>query len=179
MNNPPYILTDVFANIVSLVQADLLLPVLNYQYGYREELVETLKQYSETPTYEQQKFPLIWLAQPFTITSGADENYFGEVDRCIIYIITQTQKNYKAKDRMEFVYKPILYPIKNRLLIQINDSVEISTMGVENIEHSFTDYYFWSDVQELFLNDVVDTIRLEFPRLLLNHNLNCVTFKSF
>src|SRR5688500_16342153 len=110
MNNPEYILVDVFAEIVAATRVALGLPVLNYQYGYVTELNETLKQYSETAEYAVKKFPLVWLQQPFTVERGT-VGFFGEVKDLRLFIMNASEINLKASERLAGNFKTVIYPI--------------------------------------------------------------------
>ena len=124
MNKPPYIVTDVFTGIVGAVSTVLNVPeklnkpVYSY-YGYVEELNESLVQLSESPNLFDKKFPLIWLAEPFTIV-GDGVGVYGKIDELRMFIMTDTRKEYKSKERKEKVFKPILYPIQYELFTQMD-----------------------------------------------------------
>lgn len=173
----PYILVDEFGTkdsgglltggILKKVQTARSLPVLNYQYGYIEELNETLKQYTQNDRFEALKFPLIWLAQPFFIDRNKSNLYFGDTRNLSIFIIMQTSANYKAQDRMTNVFKPILYPIYLELLNQIRK--ESTVFDNEYIiEHTLVDRYFWGE-QQMYLNDKVDCIEISGMKLKINN----------
>lgn len=169
--NLPYILVDEFgikdpandlliSGIVKNIKDALSLPVLNYQYGYFDELTETLSQYSLTPEFEMIKFPLIWVEQPFTIDRDAPQIYGKTLD-LRIFIIQQTAKDYKAVKRMSLVFKPVLYPIYLELLKQIQRCASFN--NPYHVKHRVRDYYFWEDENNpkvSKLNDIVDCIQL-------------------
>src|SRR5436190_19791755 len=102
MNQPPYILTDVFAEIVAEVKSKLsagptpVLSELNYQFGYVTELAQTLAQMKE-PGFVEKKFPLIFLAQPFKLLRGQELGWYGTTSGLRIFIIAETNKDRKAK----------------------------------------------------------------------------------
>ncbi len=126
MNNPPYIIVDEIGTVVSRTATALEYDI-NYQYGYVIELNETLIQYSKAPNYIAKKFPLVWLSQPFTLSTGNMISAYGEIDELRLFIITGTDKNLKASQRMTQMYKPKLYPIMNELLDQIAKSPAFMT----------------------------------------------------
>jgi hypothetical protein len=171
MNNPEYILTDEMKVIAAAVQQALSLSVLNYQYGYIEELNQTLKQWEQSRQYSELKFPLIWFAEPFDTTRGTVGIYgIAEVN---IFIINTTTKNWKAEERMENNYKPFLYPIYRELLNQFTKTAVFSHITVEDIPHRVTKGYYWGEDQKSVLNDAVDCLKIGSLKLRVQNNNNC------
>lgn len=177
MNNPEYILTDEMATIVTAVKTALSLDVLNYQFGYIEELNETLAQYEADPVRFNKKFPLVWLAEPFTIRRGIP-NIFG-IAKPDIFIINSTTIEWKAAQRMEENYKPILLPIYRELLKQIHLNEAISLQSVDGIQHTLTKGYYWGEAQKTVLNDAVDCLKIGAIELPINNKQDCTPLKSF
>lgn len=177
MNDPEYILTDELETIVAAVKTALGLSVLDYQYGFIEELNETLKQMDANPTGSVSKFPLVYLAEPFTTDHG-EVGIYGSVD-ADIFIINTTTKDWKAKERMTNNYKPILYPIRRELLNQIALSPVFENANVENIKHKTTKGYYWGEAQKSVLNDAVDCLKLSGVKLRIHDKQNCTPQNSF
>lgn len=184
MNNPEYIVVDEFATVVAAVRQALLLgpdpdrfSVLNYQYGYITELNETLTQWSKTPQTAHDKYPLVWLEEPFTITRGRNPAIYGSINSVRVFIIQSSTKDLKAARRMTDKFKPVIYPIYRELLTQLDLSLPFSmtaaAKAVERFEHDFTNRYWWGDAQQAHLNDVVDCSIVTFRNLTVNNNLNC------
>ena len=176
MNNPPYIVTDEFTGIVAALSTVLNVPdklnksVYSY-YGYVQELNESLIQLSESPNLFNKKFPLIWLAQPFTIVSDSIGVY-GKIEELRIFIITDSRKEYKSKDRIANVYKPVLYPILYELFNQMGLCKAFA--GYKPYQnYKITDHYYWGEDQKSVLNDVVDTIEVRFQNIKIQNNKNC------
>jgi len=155
MNQPPHFLVDVFEDIVSRTKTALALPVLGYHYGHVRELNETLMQYAESPLHFNQRFPLVWLVQPLLISRGEIGNY-GTARGLRLFIIHGSEINYKAKDRMTNVFKPILYPIYGELIKQADNTPAIHFTQ----NHKVVDRYFWGQEQQSVLNDVIDCMEL-------------------
>jgi hypothetical protein len=172
MNDPEYILVDVFTEVIAAVKTALNLPVLNAQYGYIDELRQTLANMDTTAEHEQLKFPCVWLKQPFTIIRGRSNALFGEVEGgADIFIMQQTSKTLKAAGRMATTFKPVIYPIYRELLVQINAHIAISDQY--NRAHKFTDRYWWGEEQQKQIQDVVDCSQISGLQLEINNNPNC------
>lgn len=162
--------------IVSSVKTALALQFLNYQYGYITELNETMSQWSKSTVYEPQKFPCVWLMQPFTIDrKHKEDGIYGRVS-LRVFIIQQSTKQAKAKKRMTDVFKPVIYPIYRELLNQLDLSVVFATANF--IPHDFTDNYYWGEAQESVLNDVIDCSEISQLQLSIYDNPNCTPFKN-
>lgn len=170
MNNPEYILVDELALVVAKVKAALSLPVLNYQYGYVEELNETLSQWSKSKDHASLKFPLIWVMQPFVIARG-DKGFYGSVEGLKIFLINSTDPTLKAPERMTNNFKAVIYPIYRELMEQINRHKAFESSY--NRKHKFTDRYYWGEQQRSVLNDAVDCSEISALELKIKDNPNC------
>lgn len=176
MNKPEYIVVDEIGTVVEAVKTSLELDVLNYQYGYVEELNETLQQWSKNPDFAVLKFPLVWAMQPFTIVRG-EQGIYGSVEGLRVFIINSSEKTQKAAQRMEDNFKEVIYPIYREFMEQLN--VSVAFVDSPNRRHRFTDRYWWGEAQQAVLNDVVDCSEISQLELKIHNNQNCQTFKSF
>lgn len=175
MNNPEYILTDELETIVTAVKTALGISVLNYQYGYLPELNETLKQMEGDPAKFAGKFPLVWLAEPYEIARNTTGIY--GIANPDIFIFMATDKTYKAKDRMNNVYKPVLYPVYRELLNQIVLSPVFQHPLVSDIKHTVRKGYYWDEQRQVF-NDAVDCLKISGLSLRINDKQNCTFFTN-
>jgi hypothetical protein len=157
MNNPEYILVEEIGTIVEAVKTSLNLSVLNYQFGYVTELVQTLQQYDADPSGESIKFPLVWFAEPVDINRG-EPGIYGKVEDANIFIINATGKDWKAKDRIDNNFKPVLYPIYRELLKKIIASASFDDVDIEKLQHKVSNRYWWGENEKSVLNDIVDCI---------------------
>lgn len=153
-----YVFVDEMNAVVEAVKTVLSLEVLNYQYGYVTELNETLNEYGKTVEFKALKFPLIWLAQPFTIIHG-DFNCLGKA-KFDLFIFNKTDKNLKASARMTNNFKPVIYPIYEALIEQISEHAAFMEQDNEAIKHDTTDRYFWDGLNPT-ITDTVDWIYIK------------------
>ena len=170
------ILTDEFATVVEAVKTALNLSVLEYQYGYIEELNVTLKEFENNPTKFDKKFPMIWLAEPFDTVKGEPELH-GICDPDI-FIFAKTKKEWKASKRMTEVFIPVIYPIYNELLKQIVLSTMFDHIDASMIKHTLRKGYYWDEQSKVFNSDV-DCLRIRGMGLRLFNKQNCTPIKSF
>lgn len=171
MNNPPYIVVDEIGAVVTATKAALGLTNLNYQYGYLPELRTTLGLYGSNPTYEAKKYPLVWLVQPFTIERSGFAQ-FGKV-KLQVFIINGSTSTWTAAERMANNFNPVIYPIYRGLIAQLAASKAFSET-LADIKHKTTDRYYWgTEQQKDFLDDVFDCMQVADLQLTLKNNNNC------
>jgi hypothetical protein len=180
MNQPEYILQDVFAEIVSATKTALSLPVLNYQYGEIEELNETLIQLlgtkGATPPLDLSatRYPLVWLVEPFKIVERGMNGLYGKAEGLNIVIINTTEKEWKAEQRLTNNYKAVIWPIYRELMNQIVLHEAVTGSGEGNMPlHNRFDRYYANEEQKTVLNDVVDMSIIMEIQLEIYNNQNC------
>lgn len=178
MNKPPYIVVDEMRTVVENTRLALKAiepdkwDVLHYRYGYIKELNQILVSYSKTKDNALIKFPLFWVPQPFKIYHG-EIGYWGTIKNFRAFIIQETNPKYRAEDRMEKIFKPVIYPIRDQWLLQMKKSKVFKIQAIESLQFSETDRYYWGAEQQSILDDIVDVMEIsEFP-LTINNNPNC------
>ena len=179
MNQPEYIIVDEFRELVASMSVALTdndsttFPnPINYQHGYITELNETLMQYEKDPQRYDTKFPLVWLAQPFTVTRG-EVGYYGKVNDLRLFIINSSDKNWKADEREDSNFNPKLRPIYRELIDQLKEwpAFDMGKMG--DPVHKVIDRYYWGESQQSVLNDIVDCMEISGMEFKVKNNSNC------
>lgn len=162
--------TDIFANVVEktneLIQADSSLTELSgvdviYEYGTLIELQTRIKIKDDRAS---QKYPLIWLVWE---RPNNQKQFRGSLSSLsynvspLVFIIAKTNEDYTSSERNENIFKPLLMPIYEKLLIAItrNRNINIGT----NIDHDEYEHYFWGmdDDGRTILSDINDAIELK------------------
>lgn len=183
MNNPEYIIVDVLQEVVNTVaDANHLNRYINYQYGFVEELNETLTQFNLDPAKADKLFPLVWVQTPYSLRRG-EGVFYGKTENLNIFVINACDINWKASERMANNYKPILYPIYRELMKQISYHPALASSGngtadVDNITHRKIDYFYWGENQNNYLAYPVDVLQIGSIILKISNNPNCLPFKS-
>ena len=175
MSSSEYILTEELEAVATAVKIALGLGVLNYQYGYVEELIETLGQMEADRAKFEDKYPLIWVAEPYEVRR--DDASIGGVATVDIFIINQTEKTWKAKDRMENNFIPVIYPIYRELMKQIRMSVAFDH-PFKNPTHTTVNRYYWGENSRSVLNDVVDAMKISGAKLRICLKPDCKPFSN-
>lgn len=171
MNNPPYIIEEVFTAIVAAVAAKLIRPVYSH-YEDIKELNTTLINYNESPEKFDKKYPLILMKQPVTMVTSKLIQIFGEIPELVMFIITGSDTEYTTQERIDKNYTPIVEPILYELKKQM--VLNPAFLGyASQLQCQATKYPFWGEQQKSVLNDPVDVMKVRFTNLKIQNNLNC------
>jgi hypothetical protein len=93
-----------------------------YFFGHTQEINNTLSSYSNTEQFRKQKYPAISLIMDFVEKRNPRPGIEVET-RIQLLIVDGSNKDDRAADRYEKVFKPILYPIYENFIKQLqNDS---------------------------------------------------------
>lgn len=143
-----------------------------FMFGHRQEIANRLNMKDKDSIYKFQKYPLFVLRLDFPEEVTSD--YVHEVSLNMA-ILAFTDKNYRAPQRYENVFHPVLMPLYFDFFEKVQDSSE--TMGIGRPKHTKIDRPFWG-VEELsrntayIFNDPLDAIELQNLNLKLLDN-NC------
>ena len=171
----PVVIVDVIGDVVNKVSQAILstlksnaskttgdtITAINYFYGHKIELIETLAQ---ADNVGRGKYPLVWLVADFAEDKGQEPGI--DVDSTLdIVIAYQTKNTYKSSERYAMTFKPVLYPIYAELLNQIAKHPSIHDDDIGNIPHSKYDRLYWGRVavggnDKNMVNDFCDAIEL-------------------
>ncbi|HSW96888.1 MAG TPA: hypothetical protein VLF89_03605, partial [Candidatus Saccharimonadales bacterium] len=92
-----------------------------------------------------------------------------------ILIFAPTEKDWKAKERVENVFKPILYPIYLQTLEEIKKSVVFDVPYLTL--HSHTDFYYWDEMDK-YLTEKVDCLKMSGVNLRIKNKQNCLPISN-
>jgi hypothetical protein len=136
---------------------------VNYKFGYWPTIAQELILEGKSKTLDGQRYPLIFLNADF------DEQMIDYRKIRInptFYIITQTHKEYTVQQRLDNVYKTILYPIYRDFMVAIHNSKKFWIFQKE-IAHTRKDLFYLQNLsaEQNQINAIVDAIELKFPSL--------------
>lgn len=192
LTKPVYIV-DIIGSAVALVQNEILdsikaadiaangstlITAIDYQYGHKRELIQTLSQMDADATTRMIKYPLVYLVQDFRERRGSEPGVYADVSLNVI-IAHQTDPTFKITDRMANVFKPVLYPIYYSLMKQLATIPQSMQGSADMIEHDKFDRSYWGSQavggnDKLSLNDYVDAIEIQNLNIKFNYQ-PCLT----
>lgn len=180
INKPPYKLIDLLTATVADMNAKLRIPGseiisadLNFHYGYHTELIQTVEQ-QEAPGFDGAKYPFLWLVQPFTMIVGESNDYYAKVKNGPrLFIVMESDKDFKASERELTTFDPTLYPIYAQLIPSMKNIAGFRIPQESLVKHEVTFRYYWGVDQQQVIPDTADCIEVNFDEIIINNNLNC------
>lgn len=148
-----------------------------YMFGHKQEISNRLLAMSNDPGKKAKKYPMVALRLDFT----EDVSQAMWRSTLNIIIVAYTKPNYNAEERYANVFKPVLYPLYESFLKQLNFSGLFSwDQKLEEIypPHTKVDRPYWgtpspeANIANIF-NDPLDAV--EILNLKLNQRLKCST----
>lgn len=163
------VIVDIFKSIVEKVAIQYNNPI-QFMYGPVEEieanLIELASSYGLEGGSTTTGYPLIALFQDFPENRQGTGGYYADVNIPMLIIATLTNNTFKAPERYETTFKPILYPIYQLLLQEIAKNGSIIVGDPDQIEHVKWDrLYYGRKTFGTALNDYVDAIELNNLKL--------------
>jgi hypothetical protein len=153
---------------IGLQEAGFSTPVY-YDYGHPLEISKRLQELTQSAAFANQKFPLIILFTDITI-DHAIPGFYGWVNLHML-VCNITDPLYTSVQRTDTNFIPILHPIKNELINQLQRHIGFS--WPEEPTYKETDCYFYGSVlngKNVF-NDYIDAIELRNVRINLHYEL--------
>lgn len=182
MNERRYIV-DILRDILAEISTELL-PQLQayepsiqgvwYEYGHPIEILETLAQKDQAASFVFTKYPLVALFTDIEESKGTLGQYStATLNLCVIH---QTDPNYKAAERTQKTFKPVIHPIVDAIIERIAESQYFNDYDPDQIRRSETDHYYWGTHavmggQANFGNDFWDATEL---RITVNLSPFCI-----
>lgn len=172
MNKPPYIVEHEIGEAVAATKTALALPVLNYQYGYIQEIDATLATNAKTKEQAEKSFPIVILKAGYRVVKGKF-GYYGVTNGLDIIVATNTKAEYKAAKRIDEKFSPVLIPIAEELLYQIGRRLAFGNAYPYRMPHGTINAYFFGNQKEAAVSDILDAIIIPGIELNVKNNPNC------
>jgi hypothetical protein len=144
-------------------------PVLVFDHGHPLEIVNNVKQYSESDILKYESFPRICLLHDFE-----EKITFEKTVTVDIIIVTDTDPAYTAPQRYTYSFDPILTPLYNLFMAELAASDYIVTTEKNYFKHTKIDRLFWGknglygNTGNIF-NDYIDAIEINKLELIINN----------
>lgn len=184
MKNPNIIFPqDIFKDVVSKVSADMLptLQAINskitgvhFEFGTGVEIIETLQQKSNSTTGKNfDKYPLVAMFLDVKESFGNKPGIYSTIPSLRMAIINGTKAEYKAEQRDQFNFKPILTPILQNMLNVMYVHKALRNPGGLGFKYDATRNYYWGreglySKEGNIFNDKLDAIEINFRDLEIN-----------
>lgn len=163
-------LVDIMENVVSKVSAKLLTQLqtvdplisgVHFEYGHYTDIRERLTTKSQSAEVVN-RYPLIALFEDFRIRKG--KAGLEGVTNLKMIILYPSKADVTRKQRETNVFRPILYPIYERLLIEIKNNGNFNVY--DQIKHDQINRPHWGDPalysnDSYLFGDVLDGIEID------------------
>jgi hypothetical protein len=151
------LVVEILQEVVTKVA--LTIPGVRFEYGHPSDMAATLSQYSATPEYRTQKFPLIGLFLDFPQTKGKDVDVHTS-PRLNLFIACNSNEKYSPT--------PVLYPIRDEFFRQLGKHLLIKKPEGNQFSYTQVDRYEWGkggltyyeNGKEHAFNDVIDALEI-------------------
>ncbi len=163
---PVYIVEEVAA-VVTATATKLGLPVY-YFFGHLREITLRLQELTNSTTQKGKMFPAVILFTDIPVRVGQPMGFYGQANLNLI-IANWTEQKYTSTERLEKVFKPILYPIKKEFLNQFYKHINFTFPG--ELQYTEIDrYYYGSTIENKnVFNDYVDCIEIQNLQVTINN----------
>lgn len=159
---------DVISAVVSSMITDYGSNIV-FDHGHPLEIVNTIKQYTESDVLKRDVFPRICLLHDFE-----EKMTFEKLVSIDIIIVTDTDKDYTAAERYTNSFDPILTPLYDLFLEKLADSDYTGTVEGNYFKHTKIDRLYWGksglygNSGNIF-NDYIDAIEIKSLELIINN----------
>jgi hypothetical protein len=141
-------------------------------YGTIREVTNTLTEKDKSNTRKFQKYPLIVLLLDIDEEKGL-LNVYSELE-CRMWICNTTNKEWTSEQRTDGNFIPILLPIYERLMTELESSQYLIVDRLRGIPHKKTDRYYWGEDDHTthVFNDYIDGIDIQNLKLQFKKQFN-------
>jgi hypothetical protein len=139
-----------------------------FEYGHALEIANMIMEKDESHVYKYQKYPLVALYLDIPETRFSKDDIPNVECSLYLILVQETKQEYTASERQTNVFKPVLYPLYNKLMTVLEANRKLFLMGIdENFTHKKTDKYLHNSdgTNQNTLNAFVDAIEIENLKL--------------
>lgn len=183
---------DIFKDVVSQVSVQMItylktqnnnITGVHFEFGTGVEIIETLQQKTNSTTGKNfDKYPLVAMFLDVKEEFGDKAGVYSTIPNLRLAIINGTKAEYKAAQRDEFNFKPILTPILQTLLNVMYVHKVLLNPGGIGFKYDATRNYYWGreglySKEGNIFNDKLDAIEINFRDLKINSSY-CPTIEA-
>ena len=149
-----------------------------YLHGHPLDILSVLSETDQNQELIFEKYPLVILLQDFEEDHSKGVDLEMLLPRLRVLILAETEQHFDSKQRYDETYRPILYPLYNRLKIAMSKNRDLRTGFPEEINHRKWDRLFWGKEglygnESVVFNDKLDGIDIVFNNLEVLSRDNC------
>lgn len=119
--------------LTQLQQADPLIEGVWFDYGHYTDIKERLATKKDSLENATRRFPLIAVLEDFSVRKGGIG--LTGVTAPLIVILSETRDDYTRQQRQDRIFTPILIPVYEEYLRQIEKSGAFQVYSVSQIKH--------------------------------------------
>lgn len=157
----------------SIVFGNGLAKKVYFMHGHPKEILSRLQALSTGPDTKNKKYPLICLFRDIKEILGEGMYGLTSFSKPRIAFVTITKPEFRADQRKEKNFDPILIPIFEEFINQIRTSEFFGSPTMEQLQVVKWDRYYWGVnlADSTVMNDYIDAIDLESISLNLINNI--------
>jgi len=161
-----YVVEEVAA-VVTKVATELAIDVF-YFFGHLKEVTARLQELANSTTNKGKAFPCVILFTDIPIRQNQPQGTYGTANLNLI-IANYTQQNYTAQQRLDNVFKPVLYPIKREFMKQFERHLQFTFPG--ELAYTEIDRYFYGSSMndKNAFNDHIDCIEIQNLQVIIKN----------
>jgi hypothetical protein len=159
---PTSVVVDMFTNILNTLG-------YNFLYGHPVDVLQALVDLDKDPVLSATRYPVICLFQDLPEANNAQVGINFSANLHFI-IATSTEASYRAPERYEKSFKPILYPMYEAFKLALFESGYFMLVNEDQIQHTKKDRVYWGrnglyGVDGNIFADKIDAIELTNVKL--------------
>jgi hypothetical protein len=160
---------DLFASLITKISAQVGFTVY-FDHGHYDAVNKNLV-YKDKSIDNKDKYPLIWLVEPFDQRTASNQDYNCELSGLDILILMGTNADDSIDERKTKYFTPKLWPVARALKKQMVDSGLFQLLSDESIPYDYMkDWYYQSGLsgKNNLFNDIIDAVQIKNLRLRVN-----------
>lgn len=154
-------LVDIIGNVVNEVRKEydpVNSEIPYYEHGHPLEIINTLREKTDTDEYKLKKYPLIALFEDFETETGT--GVFAYTAKLNVLFITDTAKEWKATQRYANSFNTILTPIYSLFIKHLKRQKGVHVQH-RRIDNNTTYHLYWGATEGNKMNDHIDAIEIK------------------
>ena len=140
-NPVSYLIEEIVTKVRLNYSEEQIVPY--FDFGVTLEVVNRLKEKTESSTHSDKKYPLIWHLINSAVNEIIDNNKTNprEVTNLTIIFCTETDENFTSRERYDNKIIPTLRPMYDLFMKYLKESKKLKS--VDNFKHDYSENLYW------------------------------------